>query len=122
MDIFEASRTGNLERVKELIDSVDVNARYYLGNTALIGASGEGHLEVVKELIAHGADVNALNNIGDTALMYASRYGHLEVVRKLIQRGADVNATDNAGGPAFDFTQNQTTLIETLPTFIPFST
>jgi len=102
MDIFEASRTGNLDRVKELIDSVDVNARYYLGNTALIGASGEGHLEVVKELIAHGADVNALNNIGDTALMYASDYDHLEVVRELIARGADINIENKRGQTAYN--------------------
>ena len=34
------------------------------GNTALMKASYNGHLEVVKALVAAGADVNAKTNVG----------------------------------------------------------
>ena len=34
------------------------------GNTALMKASYNGHLEVVKALVAAGADVNAKDNVG----------------------------------------------------------
>jgi len=108
MDIFEASRTGNLSRVRELIASgVDVNARNNTGTTVLMYASRHGHIEVVRELIARGADVNLRNVIGYTTLMIASKNGHSEVVRELIIRGADVNAQNNYGETPYDLTNNQ---------------
>ena len=86
------SYIGDLEMSEILIYSgSDVNAKSYLGNTALISASGFGHLEIVKCLIDRGADVNAKNNNNWTALMYASKNGHLEIVKYLIDRGADIN-------------------------------
>lgn len=40
--------------------------------TALISASKEGHLEIVKHLVEKDADINIKNNNGDTALILAS--------------------------------------------------
>jgi ankyrin repeat protein len=70
MDIFEASRTGNLERVRELLaQGVDVNEEdYYTDFTALMLASENGHLPIVRELIAQGADVRVPDYI-DFAVM-----------------------------------------------------
>jgi ankyrin repeat protein len=48
----------------------------------LIEASDNGHLEVVKLLIAHGSDVHADDY---AALRWASENGHLEVVKYLQQ-------------------------------------
>eukprot|EP00803_Ostreobium_quekettii_P010437 evm.model.scf_4.6 EVM.evm.TU.scf_4.6 scf_4:158669-197053(-) len=46
----------------------DTEARTTAGNfTALMIAAGEGYLEVVKVLVAHGADVSARNEEGETA-------------------------------------------------------
>ena len=75
MDIIEASKVGDLERVKELISQGADNFDY-----ALRCASLYGHLEVVKYLVEHGADIHASNNL---ALRWASKEGHLEVVKYL---------------------------------------
>jgi ankyrin repeat protein len=73
-------------------------------------ASIEGHTEVVKILVDHGADVNACmllccfpvtsiltwmidnRNNGRTALLLASQGGRTEIVEILIDRNADINA------------------------------
>lgn len=59
--------------------------------TALMHASGEGHLEIVSLLIRAGAHVNTTTNQGTSALMYASNRGRTEVVRALLAAGADVH-------------------------------
>ena len=53
-------------------------------NDKLIEASGNGNLELVKELIAAGADVNTTTEYGGTSLIIATYNGHIEVVRELI--------------------------------------
>jgi ankyrin repeat protein len=58
------------------------------GGTALMHASENGHLEIVRELCRKGANVNAARaDNGFTALMLASWNGHQEVVRELCERG-----------------------------------
>ena len=52
-------------------------------------ASQEGHVDVVRVLVEHGADMNKARNDGATPLIVASRVGHLEVVRVLVEQGAD---------------------------------
>lgn len=60
------------------------------GDTALIGASRNGHIDVVRALIKAGADVDHVDR-ENTALIAASEEGHANVVRELIKEGADVN-------------------------------
>lgn len=67
------------------------------GQTALLMASQENKVEVVRELCARGADVNAASTFkdgsrGNSALMGAVANNHLEIARELCARGADVNA------------------------------
>ena len=63
-------------------------------------ASQQGHLDVVRELLARGADVNARRNDGFAALHMAGAYSGAEVVRELLSRGAAVNAqADNGATP-----------------------
>jgi hypothetical protein len=52
-------------------------------NDDLMFASMQGHAEVVKEFLAHGADVNAKDKLGMTALMWGSSEGHVAVVKVL---------------------------------------
>ncbi|GMF51565.1 unnamed protein product [Phytophthora fragariaefolia] len=84
--------------------AADVNVRL----SPLLAASMNGHLEIVRHLLDHGADVNqfvlvtvgggASTDIsrGSTALLLASRYGHAEVVALLLQRKADCTLVDEA--------------------------
>ncbi len=58
-------------------------------DSALILASHNGHLDVVKYLTEHGADIHAQT---DYALRLASLNGHLKVVKYLIEHGADIHA------------------------------
>ncbi len=77
-------------------------------------ASAEGHLEVVKSLLAAGADPNLKAHVstiterknadhpsgGFTALMFAVRNGHEEVAKALIAGGADLKLTNADGATA----------------------
>ncbi len=74
------------------------NAARWDGETALMIAANAGSVEVVKQLIAHGADVNAAESRkGQTALMWAAAEGHPDVVQVLIENKADVNAASKSG-------------------------
>ncbi len=79
-----------------LEEGTDINIKNDKGWTALMGASMNGHLEIVELLIEKGADVND-NIIGTTVLMCASLNGHIEIVEFLIDNGADVNVRDSRG-------------------------
>ena len=76
--------------VRELLEAgVDMEARDFYGNTALIMASSHGYPDVVRVLLEAGADKEAKNNNGYTALTAASRYGHRDVVQLLLEAGED---------------------------------
>jgi len=77
-----------VEVVKELIKAkADVNATNEL-YTALMLASENGHMEVVKVLLAAGADVNVKSRTGNTALSQATEQGHSEIIELLKKAGA----------------------------------
>ncbi len=66
--LFLAAGQGKLDAVRYLLDEgAKVNARAKLGHTALAEAAYYGHVEVVRELLLHGADINAVSDDG-TAL------------------------------------------------------
>ena len=71
--IHDAAKAGDLAAVQAQLDAgVDVNAKDWLGGTALLEAAIKGHKEVVELLIAKGADVNAKDVDGKTQLDWAS--------------------------------------------------
>ena len=55
-----------------------------------MSASKNGHGEVVKLLLEHGAQVDLQEENGWSALMSASQNGHGEVVKLLLEHGAQV--------------------------------
>ncbi|KAI1362951.1 hypothetical protein F5Y08DRAFT_354868 [Xylaria arbuscula] len=91
--------------VKFLLDKdADVNARDYIGNTAIAYAAQEGLESTVRLLLERGADVNTRDaHDGDTAIMHAARLGNETLVQLLLKRGADVNAKSTKNGHAAVF-------------------
>lgn len=77
-----------------LAGGADVNAINKYGVTPLSITSQQGHLDIVRELIAKDAHVDRASATGATPLYTASFNGHLDVVDYLIRSGADVNKGD----------------------------
>ena len=98
MDIWTASRYGDLERVRQLIqEGQDVNRGDSDGWTPLMWAALCGHDQVVQELIRAGADVNGKGYYKLTALHRASSCGHSSVIKTLAEAGANLNEQDMWG-------------------------
>jgi ankyrin repeat protein len=89
--LYEASKFGNLEILKKLLDmGANINYMNIVELSPLLIASNYGHLDIVRELLERGADVNIITSHGRTPLMQASDRGHLEVVKALLQHDADI--------------------------------
>ena len=70
--------------------------------TPLYVASQEGHVVVVRTLVAAGADINKATRTHDVTPLYiASEQGHEAVVRKLVDAAyTSVSTTLSASSPA----------------------
>jgi hypothetical protein len=96
--IFDAAKTGDIQRVKELVESgVDINAASENGETPLIIAASNNHTDIVRSLLEAGADINIRRRDGMTALICASIFGHTEIVKALLEYRPDVDIEDRVG-------------------------
>jgi ankyrin repeat protein len=102
VDICTAAHTGDLERVRELLDEDPSRANrvsdyvtYYLGSGApLKNAAAKGHLEIVKLLLERGADPNLPEEhiAPQGHALYSAVYnGHYETAKLLLEHGAYPN-------------------------------
>ncbi|KAG1664676.1 Kinase D-interacting substrate [Nymphon striatum] len=95
---------GTREIDEESIEFIKMSIIYAIfpqnGQTVLTMAAELGKLEIVKELINHGADVNAEDNDNWTALLIAAKEGHNKVVSLLLERGAEIEHKDMNGWTA----------------------
>ena len=62
----------------------------------LIAATESGQIEVVRELLAHGAKVDVENSREETSLWIIAGY-NIEITRLLLDAGADIEAKNNGG-------------------------
>jgi len=100
--MIKAVLHGDLKVVKYLLNKgVNPNLKDKYGQTILMVASDEKHLEVVKALLEK-ADPNIQNEDGWTALMLASEWGNLEIVRELLKKkyGVKLDITNKKGQTA----------------------
>ncbi|KAF4958405.1 hypothetical protein FSARC_11022, partial [Fusarium sarcochroum] len=96
-----ASRKGNSKVVRLLLQHQDRNFQSILEpinttrSTPLFSASYNGHVEVIKELLNHGAEatIATTDANGETPLHVASRNGHEEIVKILLEHGARATIT-----------------------------
>ena len=99
MELINAAKNYNIERVSELLDSgEDPDVVNRITNTPLILLlSRMGYTEIVELFLEYGADPNVKNRYGHTPLIMASREGHSEIVKLLLESGVDPNIRDNDG-------------------------
>jgi ankyrin repeat protein len=97
--LMTAARTGNVGIVAKLLErGADANAAIAsTGQTALMWATAERHLPVMRALIAAGANVRAASRIGFGPLLFAARNGDLDAARILIDAGAKVDEPGTDG-------------------------
>jgi ankyrin repeat protein len=88
-EIFDAIRSGDLAKVKELVerDPQLLKGKNATSSTPLHVAADVDNVAIVKYLIEKGADVHALDFEPNTPLMYAG----LETAKILVEKGADIN-------------------------------
>lgn len=93
-----AASEGKLLEVQSLL-SQGANVNYHLsdnGTTALIAAAQNGHLSVVKALLATDADINAVDHDVGAALYWAAFNGKVDVMKFLLSKGAKLNCSSKA--------------------------
>ncbi len=86
-----------------LAAGVDINGRSGPeSQTPLMLAARRGHLEMARELMAHGADVSLKDSNGETAAVLAKMYGHPELLPPLEAKPTSETPSDeqNAAAPA----------------------
>lgn len=66
----------------------------------IVFASGNGKLDVVRQLLNHHRDPNSKDRQGASSLTLAAEYGHADVVELLLENGADRNYKNPEGDSA----------------------
>ena len=86
INVFSIEK-NNLVLLQYLIEN-----NFITNDKAYINATINGHLDVVRYLVDHGANIHAKD---DNSLRWASENGHLDVVKYLVEHGANVNGLDD---------------------------
>ena len=90
-----AARVGAIGVVQTLAAAdINLNRKNSSGETAIMVAALQGHIEVVKFLISREAEVN---QPGWTPLIYAATTGRNEIIKILIENHAYIDATSPSG-------------------------
>lgn len=93
------ARDGDTEKVLfALANGASVNTKHReKGITALMLASGSGHIETMKVLPNAYADINARDDMGSNALMYAAALGQIDAVKILLENYAYIRTVNYDG-------------------------
>jgi hypothetical protein len=110
---FDEAFQGHMQEVRWFCQSgLDVNARNWEGETALLAAARGDQTAVVRALLAEGADPNARypetchasyggrGVAGHTPLMFAAESGNAEMAQALLDAGARRETGDRSGRTA----------------------
>ncbi|KAL5702058.1 hypothetical protein ACHQM5_027324 [Ranunculus cassubicifolius] len=96
-----AAREGKIDVCRYLLEELklDVDTRDEDGETPLIHATRQGHVETAKYFISCGANTAARSDLGATALHHAAGTGCIELLQYLLSKGVDVNSPSDSGTP-----------------------
>src|ERR1700678_2000442 len=91
--LLETVASGDHVSAMQLLSTkgADVNAAQADGTTAIMYASANGDLDLVRALIKAGANVKAANQFGTSALTEAAIIGSAPIIEALLKAGADPN-------------------------------
>lgn len=92
--LLDASKNGETEEVKSLMQSGAPFTTDWLGTSPLHFAAQFGHTETAEVLLRAGISRDARTKVDRTPLHVAAQEGHLSIVSLLIMHGADVDAKD----------------------------
>jgi ankyrin repeat protein len=88
--VFDLARQGETGPLGEMIDAgVPIDLRNGRGDTLLIVAAYQQHVETVAELLRRDADTSVVNAMGQTAIACAVFRNHEEILRALLDAGAN---------------------------------
>ncbi len=95
-DLIEAVKSNDLEKVKKIADSKNVNATDEMNATPAMWAAYNGNVEILDLLVKNGADVRKKGIIGINtddvpktyinAIIAAAGEGHLDTVKYLVEK------------------------------------
>ena len=106
VELLISSNKNELEEVKNQIENKkrDINFQLKDGRTALIYASCNGTLDIVKYLCENGANLNLVDKeYNNSALMFAIGHNNEEVAKYLIEKGADITVKNTNGDTPLHF-------------------
>jgi len=106
-DILEAAKVGDERSLESFLLRDSPNIQDTNGNTALMLASWEGHVDSVEMLLNADADPNIQNDDGNTALINASYRKRVDILAMLLNAGADPTIRNDEGQTALSVTDDQ---------------
>lgn len=115
--VFQLARSGDAGRLGPLLErGLPPNLCNHKGDSLLMLASYNGHLEAARVLLTHGADPEIRNDHGQTPIAAASYKGDAPMVRLLLEHGADVEGASPDGRTALMLAAmfNRTEIVELL--------
>lgn len=103
--LVNAAFYNNIDLLEQLINQgANINAKDYIGYTALHFACQEDHIESVKLLLLNNADVNIVDENGNTptwiTIMHWKRGKNLSILKELYNHQADLSIKNKAGNSA----------------------
>ncbi|MFP3033743.1 MAG: ankyrin repeat domain-containing protein [Wolbachia sp.] len=108
-ELFNAVKQGELDKVKNLTQRINVDTKDEDGRTLLYWAVNKDRLNIIKYLVEEKkANVNAKDKDGKTSLHWAAEYNDTpEIVQLLIEKGTDINAKDKSGKTPLDLASEE---------------
>lgn len=81
---LDAAIFGDEDVIKDILTkNININVQDDVGNTALILACMEGHVQVVQLLVKANVDKSIVNKHGNDALFYARRNNYNDIIKLL---------------------------------------